>query len=87
MNDFVSRRYSGLALFAALSVVFAACSIFIPYGFPWVGLAWVGLAFAAASWTRIRSGRSIYGVLEDVEAELVPVPVVAKARSATRVVL
>jgi hypothetical protein len=85
MNDFVSRRYSGLALFPAFSVVFAACSIFIPYGFPWVGLAWVGLAFAAASWTRIRFGRSIYGVLEDVEAE--PVPVVAKARSATRVVL
>ena len=36
-------------------LVFVACSIFIPYGFPWIGLAWVGLAFGAALWKRIGS--------------------------------
>ncbi len=69
MIDFVSHRYSGLALLAALSVIFLACSIFIPYGFPWMGLGWVGLALVAAGWKRIRPARSIYGVLHDVEAE------------------
>ena len=69
MKDVVPGRYSGLALLAALSVIFFACSIFIPYGFPWMGLGWVGLALVAARWKRIRPARSIYGVPRDVEAE------------------
>ncbi len=86
MKDFVSRRYSGWTLFAALSVLFVACSMLYPYGFPWFGLAWVGLAFGVARWQRISPGRSIYGVLNDVDAE--PVPVTVKpGRSSSRVVL
>ena len=56
-------RYSGSALLAALSVIFFACSIFIPYGFPWMGLGWVGLALVAAGWKRFRPARPIYRVL------------------------
>jgi hypothetical protein len=76
MKDFVSsRRLSVFALVASLSVVWAACFIFITYGFPWMGLGWVGLALLAALWVRVRSTRSIAKVLRDVEDE--PTPAVA----------
>ncbi len=85
MKDLVSsRRYSGLASVAALSVVFVACSIFIPYGFPWVGLGWVGLALGAALWMRIRSACSIDQVLRDVEAEPIATVAARPGPSATR---
>jgi len=76
MLGFVSgRRYSVWALAAALAVVFVACSIFIPYGFPWLGLAWVGLALVAALWLRrMRSARSLYQIARDVNAEPAPAP-------------
>jgi hypothetical protein len=77
MNEFVSRRYSGWALLAALSVVFSI--LFIPNVSPWVGLAWVGgLALVVARGTGIRHGRSSYRVLHDVGAQpMVP----ARARA------
>src|SRR4029453_9734466 len=87
MKDFVSRQYSGPALFAALSVIFIACSIFIPFGFPWLGLAWVGVGFAAARWTRIRPSPSIHGVLDDVDAEPALAVASRPAAPVTRVVL
>jgi hypothetical protein len=60
MNDFVSsRRFSVLVLVTSLSVVWVACSMFIAYGLPWMGLGWVGLALSAALWVSIRSTRPI----------------------------
>jgi len=67
MQDFVSTpwvRVAGLA--TSMSAVWA---IFILYGFPWMGLVWVTLACAGALWLRRRSTRSIWQVLDDVEAE------------------
>ena len=74
MLGFVSgRRYSVWALAAALAVVFVAYSIFIPYGFPWLGLGWVGLALVAALWVRrMRSARSLYQIARDLNAEPAP---------------
>ena len=59
MKDIVPGRYSGLALLAALSVIFFACSIFIPYGFPWMGLGgWVWPSWLRAGRGSARRGRS-----------------------------
>ena len=73
MKDSVSSRQdsSVFALLAGLSAVWMACSIFIPYGFPWMGLAWVGLAISAALWVSIRSTRltTVAQLLREVEAE------------------
>ena len=70
MKDSVSsRRLSVFPLVAALSVVWVASSIFIPYGFPWTGLAWGALALSLALW-RVKSGgtRSIAQILRDFDA-------------------
>jgi hypothetical protein len=70
-----SRRFRVLALVTSLSVVWAACSILFPYGFPWIGIGWAGLALTAALWVSSRSARSMSQVLHAVEAE----PTTAKA--------
>ena len=80
MQDFVSTpwiRVAGLA--ASMSVVWAS---FIPYGFPWTGLVWVTLACACALWLRTRSARSIWQVIDDVDAK--PAWVVAAPRPVAR---
>src|SRR6267378_629582 len=82
MKDSVSsRRLRVFALVvplvAALSVVWVACSILIPNGFPWMGLGWGALALLGALLVRVRhnSPPSIAEVLPDVERE--PMPAVA----------
>ena len=70
MNDSVSSRppsvFAGVALLATLWV---ACSIFIPYGFPWMGLGWVGLALSGALFS---GARSMGQAPRAVEAESMP---------------
>ncbi len=65
---------SFVPLVAALSVVWVAGSIFIPYAFPWMGLGWLALALSGALWVRARhdSTRSIAQVLQDVETQFRP---------------
>jgi hypothetical protein len=79
MLGFVSgRQYSVRAFVAALAVMFVAFSIFVPYGFPWLGLGWVGVALGAALWVRrMRSARSLFQVTRDINAE----PALARAAS------
>lgn len=86
MKDSVSSRwFSVFALLASLSVVWVACSIFVPYGFPWMGLGWVGLALSAALWVRMGSTRSIAEVLQDVESEPIPAVAAKPARLPARI--
>ena len=67
MKDFVSSHWTSVAaLVASMSVV---CAIFVPYGFPWLGLAWASLALCAGCFLALRSTRSIGQVIHDVEAE------------------
>ena len=79
MPGFVSgRQYSMWAFAAALAVMFVAYSLFIPLGFPFLGLGWVGLALVAAFWVRrMRSARSLFQVTRDINAE----PALARAAS------
>ena len=73
MKGFVSsRRFRVFALVALVSVLWVACSMFIPYGFPWVGLGGVGLVLTTALWLGMGSTRSIAQVLGDVEGEGTP---------------
>jgi len=69
MEEFVSTRWIRLAgLAASTSVVW---TLFIPIGFPWMGLVWVGLALSGALWLRKiqdgpfapRDGRLFLGAL------------------------
>ena len=73
MEGFVSKRWTGVALAALMSVVWLA---FILYGSPWTGLMWVvSMAFAGAilaSRRGTRSSRSIGQVIADLESEPVP---------------
>lgn len=64
-----------VSLVVGLSVVWLACSIFVPYGFPWVGLGWVVLALFIAQLLSRRSGRSIHDVIHAIERE----PALARA--------
>jgi hypothetical protein len=49
MKDFVSSgRVSALALVAAVSLVWVACSILAPLRFPWTGLWWMALVLFAS---------------------------------------
>ncbi len=69
MQGFVSsRQYRGVAS-VALSGVFVACSILIPFGFPWLGFGLVGLTLGAALWLNMDSRRSLAEVLRAVEGE------------------
>ena len=73
MNDSVSSRPPGVfAGVALLSTLWVACSIFIPYGFPWMGLGWVGLALSGALFVRFSGARSMAQVPRAVEAESMP---------------
>jgi len=66
MQDFVLTRWIRVAgLVASMSIVWA---VFIPYGFPWMGLVWVSLAISGALWLRTRAPRSIAQVIDDAEA-------------------
>ena len=70
MKEFVSRQWTSVVvLVASMSVV---CAIFVPYGFPWTGLAWASLALLAAALMAMRSTRSIRQVIDDVETEARP---------------
>jgi membrane protein implicated in regulation of membrane protease activity len=70
LKEFVSgHRISVAVLVALMSVV---CAIFVPYGFPWTGLAWASLALLAAALMAMRSTRSIRQVIDDVETEARP---------------
>jgi len=75
MEGFVSKRWTGVALAALMSVVWLA---FILHGSPWTGLMWVvSLAFAGAIWasrrgTNTKSSRSIGQVIAGLESEPVP---------------
>jgi len=76
VHDFVSTRWIRMVgLVASLSVVGA---IFIPYGYPWIGLGWMSLALSVALWLRMRSPRSMAQVIDDIDGE--PVTVTAPAR-------
>ena len=70
LKEFVSSQWTSVAvLVASMSVV---CAIFVPYGFPWTGLAWASLALLAAALMAMRSTRSIRQVIDDVETEAKP---------------
>lgn len=70
MKEFVSSQWTSVVvLVASMSVV---CAIFVPYGFPWTGLAWASLALLAAALMAMRSTRSIRQVIDDVETEARP---------------
>jgi hypothetical protein len=85
MKDSVGH-WSGVSpLVALMSVIWLACSIFIPFGFPWMGFGWAGLALLAALWVRMRSPRSIAQVLRDVEAEPQPDVSARAVRGAGRI--
>jgi hypothetical protein len=70
MKNLASRAgISVAASAAAISVVFA---IFVPYGYPWLGLGWAVVACAAGVWVAmisIRAQRPMSDVIDDVEAE------------------
>ncbi len=74
MKEFVSSNWTGaVVLVASMSVI---CVIFIPYGFPWTGLAWASLAMATAGLLARGSVRTVRQVINDVEAE--PRPAIAR---------
>jgi hypothetical protein len=86
MKDSASNRWSSVfPLVSLMSVIWLACSIFIPFGFPWMGFGWAGLALSAALWVRMRSPRSIAQVLRDVEAEPQPDVSARAGRGAGRI--
>jgi hypothetical protein len=67
MQDYVSTLWVRMVgLVASLSLVGA---LFIPSGFPWMGLGWLSLALSVALWLRMRSPRSMAQVIDDIEAE------------------
>jgi hypothetical protein len=72
-------------LVALVSVIWLACSIFISFGFPWMGLGWAGLALSAALWVRMRSPHSIAQVLCEVDAESQPAVAAKAGRGAGRI--
>ena len=75
MQDLVSTRWIRVVgLVASMTILWA---IFIPYGLPWMGVVLVSLAVSGALWMRMRSPRLLSQVIDDIEAE--PVPVGARA--------
>jgi hypothetical protein len=66
-----------VGLVASMTILWA---IFIPHGSPWMGLVLVSLAVFGALWVRMRSPRSVSQVIDDIEAE--PVPVAARVPKA-----
>jgi len=85
MKDFVStRRFGFFALVTSMPVVWLACSILVPSGYPWMGLAWVGLALSAALWLDIRSTPSMAQVLHHAEAAPIPAVASKSGRPLTR---
>ncbi len=72
MKEFVSSHWIGVVTVVAFMSV--TCVIFVPYGFPWTGLAWASLALLAAALVGMRSTRSIRQVIDDVETEATSAP-------------
>lgn len=67
LKEFVSNHWTSVVtVVASMSVI---CVIFVPYGFPWTGLAWSSFALLAAALMAMRSTRSIRQVIDDIETE------------------